>query len=137
MPTTGTVNGRLIKIFTDDVAVTCLTNATIEMTMEPRESTCKDDSGNAASFLAGRTSWTMGGEGKFAFDSANGFSELYAFWLAGTEVDVSFQSTVAGDKGYEGSGFITSLSADTPDNEDSTFSFTIQGSGALSEFTTS
>lgn len=137
MATTGTVNGRFIKIYVDDTAVTCQTNSTLEMTMEPRESTCKDDSGNAASFLAGRTSWTMGGEAKLAFDAAKGFSALYAAWTAGTELDVAWQSTVAGDKGYEGTGFITSLSADTPDNEDSTFSFTIQGSGALTEFTTS
>ena len=137
MATTGTVNGRLIKIYVADTAVTCQTNSTLEMTMEPRESTCKDDSGNAASFLAGRTSWTMGGEAKLAFDAAKGFSALYTAWTAGTELDVAWQSTVAGDKGYEGTGFITSLSADTPDNEDSTFSFTIQGSGALTEFTTS
>jgi len=137
MPTTGTVNGRLIKIFVDNTAVTCQTNSTIEMTMEPRESTCKDTVGNAAAFLAGRTSWTLGGEAKLAFDATKGFSALYTAWKNGTTLNVAWQSTVAGDKGYSGSGFLTSLSGDTPDNEDSTFSFTIQGSGALNEFTTS
>lgn len=137
MPTTGTVNGRLIKIFVDNTAVTCQTNSTIEMTMEPRESTCKDTVGNAAAFLAGRTSWTLGGEAKLAFDATKGFSALYTAWKNGSTLNVAWQSTVAGDKGYSGSGFLTSLSGDTPDNEDSTFSFTIQGSGALNEFTTS
>lgn len=137
MPTTGTVNGRLIKIFVDNTAVTCQTNSTIEMTMEPRESTCKDTVGNAAAFLAGRTSWTLGGEAKLAFDATKGFSALYTAWKNGSTLNVAWQSTVAGDKGYTGSGFLTSLSGDTPDNEDSTFSFTIQGSGALNEFTTS
>jgi len=137
MPTTGTVNGRIIKIFVDSTAVTCQTNSTIEMTMEPRESTCKDTVGNAAAFLAGRTSWTLGGEAKLAFDATKGFSALYTAWKNGTTLNVAWQSTVAGDKGYSGSGFLTSLSGDTPDNEDSTFSFTIQGSGALNEFTTS
>ena len=137
MPTTGTVNGRLIKIFVDNTAVTCQTNSTIEMTMEPRESTCKDTVGNAAAFLAGRTSWTLGGEAKLAFDATKGFSALYTAWKNGTTLNVAWQSTVAGDKGYSGSGFLTSLSGDTPDNEDSTFSFTIQGSGALNEFATS
>ena len=137
MPTTGTVNGRIIKIFVDSTAVTCQTNSTIEMTMEPRESTCKDTVGNAAAFLAGRTSWTLGGEAKLAFDAAKGFSALYTAWKNGSSLAVAWQSTVAGDKGYSGNGFITSLSGDTPDNEDSTFSFSIQGSGALNEFTTS
>lgn len=137
MPTTGTVNGRLIKIYVDNTAVTCQTNSTLEMTMEPRESTCKDTVGNAAAFLAGRTSWTMGGEAKLAFDATKGFSALYTAWKNGTQLTLAFQSTVSGDKGYSGVGFITSLSADTPDNEDSTFSFSIQGSGALTEFTTS
>lgn len=137
MPTTGTVNGRIIKIFVDGTAVTCQTNSTIEMTMEPRESTCKDTVGNAAAFLAGRTSWTLGGEAKLAFDATKGFSALYTAWKNGSSLAVAWQSTVAGDKGYSGTGFITSLSGDTPDNEDSTFSFSIQGSGALNEFTTS
>lgn len=137
MPTTGTVNGRLIKIFVGNTAVTCQTNSTIEMTMEPRESTCKDNTGNAASFLAGRTSWTLGGEAKLAFDATYGWSALFAAWKNGTTLSVAWQSTVAGDKGYSGSGLLTSLSGDTPDNEDSTFSFSIQGSGALTEFTTS
>jgi predicted secreted protein len=137
MPTTGTVNGRIIKIFVDSTAVTCQTNSTIEMTMEPRESTCKDTVGNAAAFLAGRTSWTLGGEAKLAFDATKGFSALYTAWKNGSTLAVAWQSTVAGDKGYSGTGFITSLSGDTPDNEDSTFSFSIQGSGALNEFTTS
>ncbi len=137
MPTTGTVNGRIIKIFVDSTAVTCQTNSTIEMTMEPRESTCKDTVGNAAAFLAGRTSWTLGGEAKLAFDATKGFSALYTAWKNGSSLAVAWQSTVAGDKGYSGTGFITSLSGDTPDNEDSTFSFSIQGSGALNEFTTS
>ena len=137
MPTTGTVNGRIIKIFVDSTAVTCQTNSTIEMTMEPRESTCKDTVGNAAAFLAGRTSWTLGGEAKLAFDATKGFSALYTAWKNGSSLAVAWQSTVAGDKGYSGTGFITSLSGDTPDNVDSTFSFSIQGSGALTEFTTS
>ena len=137
MPTTGTVNGRLVKIFVGSTAVTCQTNSTLEMTMEPRESTCKDTSGNSAAFLAGRTSWTLGGEAKLAWDAAYGFSSLFTAWKNGTSLSIAFKSTVAGDKGYTGTGFITSLSADTPDNEDSTFSFSIQGSGDLSEITTS
>lgn len=133
MPTQGTVNGRTVAIYVEGTKITCQTNSTLELTMEPRESTCKDDTGNAAAFLGGQTSWTLGGEAKLAWDSAYGFSELYSVWQAAAPVTVVFKSTVSGDKQYSGEALLTSLSADTPDNEDSTFSFSFQGTGELVE----
>lgn len=135
MATAGTVNGRVVKIYTGALpgtAITCLTNSTLTKSLATRDTSCKDTSGNWANNIAGQQSWTLSGEGNFAFDSANGAVQLDAIFDDATSVVVSIAG-VSGDKRWYGNALLTELSFAFPDNENSTFSFTFTGTGALTQ----
>lgn len=127
MATLGTVNSTIIKVWVGSTAITCLTDATISFTMEPRDTTCKD-SNSYTNVLPGKKSWEVGGSAMFAYDAANGFAALFAAYLAGTLLAVTWGTSVVGDKKYGGEGYLTSLSGNASgSDENTTFDFTIMG----------
>lgn len=138
MATTGVVKSQLLKIYTGATAITCLTNASVSMSTEMRDTTCKD-SGDWTDNLPGTRTWSMSGDAYYSFDGANGASALFSAWTGGTLTMLVYQTAVTGDKKYTGSGYITSLEFTSPGgtNENCTFSFEFQGAGALSEGTVS
>ena len=136
MATTGTVNSRIMKIYTGSApgtAITCLTDASISMSTEMRDVTCKDSDGwNDA--LPARRSWTMSAEGNFAYDAANGARELWEAWNNQTNLTLAFKTSESGDYSYTGSGYLTSLEFSAPGTDENvTFSFELEGVGELSE----
>lgn len=117
--------------------ITCQTNASISMATNMFETTCKD-SGAWAEPRPGTKSWTASGEGQLAFDAANGFSALFTAWTGQTSIAVVFQTGVTGDQKYSGSGYISSLELTSSGNDEAvTFSYQIDGAGALAEATIS
>lgn len=139
MPTTGTVLAKAMKIYTGGTpaAVTCQTNGSISLNTAMFDTTCKD-SGAWAENRPGTKSWTASGEGLLAFDATNGFSQLFTAWSAQTEVDVVFQTGVTGDKKYSGKAYITSLELTSDGNDTAvTFSYEMEGNGAIAEGTVS
>jgi predicted secreted protein len=140
MATTGTVNGRIIVIKTGNspgTTITCLTDSTLSLTADTRDTSCKDSTGNWSEAIVGTQSWTISGSGKFAFDASHGFEDLYDLYLAGAAFRTDIASTAAGDLGWYGNALCTDLSLNAPDNEDTTFDFTFTGTGALNKYTTS
>lgn len=137
MATTGTILAKTMKIYTGGTpaAITCQVNASISMSTEMFQTTCKD-SGADASYLPGTKSWTASGTGNLAFDATNGFSGLFTAWKNQTAVAIVFQNAVTGDKKYSGSTYISKLDL-TADGNDApvTFSFELQGTDALAEAT--
>lgn len=127
MATTGTVNSTIMKVWVGGTAITCLTDATISFTMEPRDTTCKD-SNSYTNVLPGKKSWEVGGSANFAYDAANGFAVLFAAYLAGTKLAVAWGSSVTGDVQYGGDAYLTSLSGNASgSDENTTFDFTLMG----------
>lgn len=137
--TVGNVNSSAMKIYTGatPTAITCLVDTELNMNMEMRDITCKDD-GENANQLPGLTSWDMSFSGMFAFDAANGFSELFTIWKNRTSTAVVWQNANAGDKKYSGNAYLTNLKGSAQGtNQATTFSGTWQGVGALAEATIS
>lgn len=136
MATTGKFDARILKIYTGGtpVAITHQTNATFSASGETIDVTTKDSSGFRET-LAGLKSWTMSGDAMFAFDATNGYSALFTAWHDGTAVAVVFQTAISGDKKYSGSAFITNLelSGAGVGTDPATFSFTLEGNGAITE----
>lgn len=133
MATAGVVNSKLLRIYTGatPAALTCATNAELSFTNETRETTCKD-SGTNKEFLYAQNSWTMSGEGLFAFDAANGGVDLFDIALAQTTVAVVYQTGVTGDDKWSGTALVTEWTLSSPGtNENCTYTFTLQGTGAL------
>ena len=135
MATTGIVNSRIMTISVGSTVVTCLTDANLNISVESRDTTCKDtDSYNSS--LPGRVSWTMGGSAMFAYDNTYTFDDIYALINTGATATVKIGTNVQGDKTWSGTAFFTSLSlSSSGSDENVTFDFELQGTGALTEAT--
>ena len=138
MATTGITNGTLIAIYKDiSGTLTKIANATsndFTITKDMIETTNKD-SGGAKEYIAGEYGYTMSVEGMFEEDGSVGalisWKEIITDLLAGTSVTIVMTSNVTGDLKLSGSAFFNDLKLTAPQNAVSTFTASIQGSGAL------
>ena len=107
------------------------TTANLTINREMRDSTTKDSLGWSES-LAGLKSWELSGDGFVDFDnSGTGIEtdELITQMIDNAPVvTVEFGNS---EKTYTGSAFITSISIDAGVEENSTYSISLQGTGAL------
>lgn len=136
MATTGTVLAKNMKLYIGSTAITCQVDASLSMSTNMFETTCKDSAANSA-FLPGTKSWTVSGSGNFAFDATLGFAStggLFEYWDDQTSASLVFQTAVSGDKKYSGTAYISSLTLNSSGNDEAvTFEFEFQGTGALVE----
>jgi predicted secreted protein len=138
MATTGITNGTLIAIYKDiSGTLTKIANATsndFTITKDMIETTNKDSAG-AKEYIAGEYGYTMSVEGMFEEDGSVGalisWKEIITDLLAGTSVTIVMTSNVTGDLKLSGSAFFNDLKLTAPQNAVSTFTASIQGSGAL------
>jgi predicted secreted protein len=138
MATTGITNGTLIAIYKDvSGTLTKIANATsndFTITKDMIETTNKDSAG-AKEYIAGEYGYTMSVEGMFEEDGSVGalisWKEMITDLLAGTSVTIVMTSNVSGDLKLSGSAFFNDLKLTAPQNAVSTFTASIQGTGAL------
>lgn len=135
MPTAGTVLAKTVKFYVGAVAITCQTDASLSMSTNMFETTCKD-SGADSAFFPGTKSWTGSGSANLAFDATYGAEELFAAWKDQTLLSMVFQNAVTGDKKYAGSAYVSSLNFNSSGNDEAvSFDYELQGTGALVEST--
>jgi predicted secreted protein len=138
MATTGITNGTLIAIYKDvSGTLTKIANATsndFTITKDMIETTNKDSAG-AKEYIAGEYGYTMSVEGMFEEDASVGalisWKEIMTDLLAGTIVTIVMTSNVTGDLKLSGSALFNDLKLTAPQNAVSTFTASIQGTGAL------
>jgi TP901-1 family phage major tail protein len=137
MATTGLVNGTLVALWKDiagtPTKVANLTSTDFELSKDTIDATNKDG-GDYKEFLVGLSSWTMNAEGIFEEDgSATGVSakDLLDDIIAGDPITAVMSSAESGDLKLSGSAIITSFAWNAPVNDVSTFSVSLQGTGAL------
>ena len=127
------------------VAVGGSTSCTLNVSQETIDISNKASLGNKE-FMNGAVSWTMDCEAFFTdgdTDSADvpirdgaATSGWFLSLDAGTKIQVQFSTTVDGMVGaskYTGEGYITSISLSGAVGEWSTYSVSIQGTGALAD----
>jgi hypothetical protein len=134
-----TVLAKNMKIFTGatPTAITCQVDASLSMSTNTFETTCKDSSA-VAEFLPGAKSWTASVTGNVDWSATNGAEELFTAWSGQTSVAIVFQTGVVGEIKYSGSAYITSLQINSSGNDEAvTFSAEFQGTGALAQATIS
>jgi len=130
MASTGKLNGTLCVISIGGTDIAYLTSNSISFEMATRDATTKDSAGNTE-ILEAIKSFSVTGEGYFAEDATFGFEDLYTSYDARTAVTVRYSTGVTGDIYYEGSAYITSLQKTDGLEETSTFSVTLNGTGAV------
>jgi len=138
MASTGITNGTLIAIYKDVAGtLTKIANATsndFSITKDMIETTNKDSAGSKE-YIAGEYGYTMSVEGMFEEDASVGsgisWKEIITDLLAGTSVTIVMTSNVSGDLKLSGSAFFNELNLTAPQNDVTTFTASIQGTGAL------
>ena len=132
--TAGVVNGGLIFIYNGANKIAMCTGCNFSLSHSPRETSNKDD-GQWASKLEGRTSVQCSGSGLLRFDTGYNHSYLQGLIANRTALTIKVGNANVGDKYYSFGGYLTSLEADYPDQDNSTFSYTVEGTGAVTEGT--
>jgi predicted secreted protein len=106
-----------------------------------RDTSTKDSAGWRDQ-LEGQRDWEVSVEGMVIFTTAAGsisdltMDELYSTYIASrTEFTLKFSTEITGDIYWHGQAFMTSLSADTPNEDSSTWSGSFSGTGALTQAT--
>lgn len=111
------------------------TSASLSVSMETRDVTTKQSAGNAE-FLEGLKSFTLSGDGLVVYTIAGDFDtpdNLYNILNNRTKVKVKFGSTTSGEIDYTGDAFLTSYEQEAGVEENTTYSFSFQGTGALTQ----
>lgn len=132
--TAGVINGTDFLLYVDDVALAHDTSNTIEMSMATLDASSKSSSGWKEG-KPGQRSWSASGDGLYTFDGNVGHHQLMLLYTNRTLVTVKFSTETAENYYYSGSGYLTSLTANFPKEENSTYSYTFEGTGALTEYT--
>lgn len=132
MATTGAGNGTLTKLEFGGTVINNLTVNSFSASRETFDVTTKDSSGDTAREF-GKGSATITGSGVFAEDAVFGFADLFALYKNRTKGVITSGSAVVGDLEYAFSGLLTSLTRTDPLEDASTFDFTFESDGAVTE----
>jgi len=128
------MKGDSIRFYSAGYKLGLEMEVSVTATADPIETTNKDSSG-WKTFIIGDKGWTASGSAHLDWTASNNITQHFAALVAGSEIAIDVGST-ASTKYYSGQGLITSWTFDGPRNEVATFSFEIQGTGALAEATT-
>lgn len=134
MASTGINNGTLFTIFIDNTAVTHSTNHSMSISQGLRDSSSKD-SGGWKDNLPAQRSWTGSGEAFFAENSSYGFTDLFATINSRGSVNFKWRTGVTGDNYYAGTAYLTELSQEAPLEDNQSISYSLEGTGAITEHT--
>ena len=138
MATDGVINGTKFGVYVASTKVAYASSASISMNHNLRDTSTKD-SGGWRDQLEGQRDWEVSVEGMLIFTNLDGTAvtgltanELYSTYIyTRTQFELKFSTEVTGDIKWTGQAFLTSLSADTPNEDSSTFSASFSGTGEL------
>ena len=137
MATNGVINGTMFGVYAGGTKIAYATSASISMNHNLRDTSTKD-SGGWRDQLEGQRDWEVSVEGMLIFTTTAGaitgetMNELYSSYIySRTVFELEFSTAVTGDIAWTGQAFMTSLSADTPNEDSSTWSASFSGTGEL------
>lgn len=124
----------LLKLATSLVDGTVSKN--IDFSRDMIDVTTKDSTDNAKEFIPGEKGATIGVEGKWNESTSNyDVQDLIDAYNAGTSLAFIYGGTTTGDLVLTGNGYISAFSWSAPKNAESTWSATIQVTGAVTRTT--
>lgn len=142
MPTTGIVDGTIIRLELAGEKIVHATSSNIDMSKELTELSSKDTGGgDYTEQTPGKKSWSMSCEGLYSYDDTISSDPradaeaLYDAWESDTAVTVKWTTGVTGDVEFSGSAFVSNVSFTAPNADSATYSFQLTGTGALTKAT--
>jgi predicted secreted protein len=131
MATTGKVSGNALLIYIDGVAVACSTEASLTITNETIEVTCKDNDG-AKTYILGGQDWNFTVGGIFQFDNF-GADDIGDLAVDQTLATIRFGTDSVGDAFYEGDAYVSNFQVTSPLNNVVTYSATFSAAGPITK----
>ena len=135
MASTG-INNGILAIYHAGTKVSHSTDASISYNANTIDVTSKDSS-YRRDLKYGITSWSMSGSAFFAEDAGEGYADMLANLAGRTTVTVKISTGVVGDVEYSGTALVSSLEHSGGVEDGETYSFTFEGTGALTATTIS
>lgn len=136
MPTSGNQEGDILTLTVDGTEVTHSIEHGLSASMATIEVTSKD-SNKWKTSIAGDKSWSFSGSAYMLFGGAYTFTDLFALWTAGASFTAVLTTSVTGDSQYTGSVNITALEKTASHGSAVEISYTLEGTGPLTEGTVS
>lgn len=131
--------GLKVKVFYEDAAnpgtflpFACQTSATLSLSQDSADATCKDDN-NFSFSIPSLRDWTVDVDGVVHGDDAD-YTILRDMWLNQTVLTIRVQNddtSFSPAQYWEGSAFLDSLDEEAPHDDTFTYSASLQGQGAL------
>lgn len=145
MATDNIINGSDIGLYIADAVGGTYTliafsqDGSLSLSMETRDVTNKTSSGWRELLESTRSGSISGNffyaERDSSSSAVNGYDELFNYYKLRTQVFVKFSTGVTGDKYYTAAGYVTSLEASAPTEDNTTCSVSIELTGAITEAT--
>ncbi len=128
------IQGEDIIILLDSKPTLHATTHSLKVDLELKELRTKDTDGKEK--YPGDISWSADGDGLVVIDpeiaGSHSAEDVLGLVLSKKLVEVVLKSPITGlTKTYTGNGYITSFSLSTPAGDNSTYNFSITGSGSL------
>lgn len=134
MPTSGVINGTDLGLYINGLPHAFATSHSINIECEVRDVSSKK-SGKWKAFKAGVLSWSVSGSGLTVYDidknTKASSASILAAMIAQQEVTIKHTTAELGNRSFSGQVIIKSFTAEAPDDANSTYSFTMQGTGEL------
>jgi len=140
MPATSIMNSTdvVIQISTDGSSYDIVgraTSASLSVSMETRDITTKDSAGWQEN-LEGLKNWSLSGDGLVTYSISGEYEtpdELFTILSNRTAIDVKFGSMTTGEIDYSGKAYLVSYEQEAGVEENVTYSFSITGTGVLTQ----
>jgi len=140
MPATSIMNSTdvVIQISTDGSTYDIVgraTSASLSVSMETRDITTKDSAGWQEN-LEGLKNWSLSGDGLVTYSISGEYEtpdELFTILSNRTAIDVKFGSMTTGEIDYSGKAYLVSYEQEAGVEENVTYSFSITGTGVLTQ----
>lgn len=132
----GKINGDLMIMQIDGYTIAGQKNGGASFNSDMLDATAKD-SGGDKEYIAGWRGHTFTLESLYNPDAGSNvdFSSLFTKWKAGTLVTLKWGETATGRKYYTASALINKIDLNGPANQLSSYSLSLQGTGAVTEAT--
>lgn len=130
----GYIKGDSIRFYKAGQALSLEMEVSLNASLDTLETTDKDSAG-WKTFEDGDKSWTVSGSANLDWTLQENATQIFSAFITGDSVAIDVGSS-DDSKFYSGNGIINSFSLEGPRNGIATFSFEVQGTGALAEGTT-
>lgn len=126
------INGHYLRIYIGGTAIAKATECSLSLSAEMRETSHKDTSGDGGGWrevTPGEKAGTLTCNALFA--ETESYETLWTAYSTGASVSWIFQDGTTGNLADSGTGYISSLEKNAPNNENVTYSVTIEVTGAI------